>query len=434
MDSEAELEPSTSRNLGYNVFSIDSLSEMDFYPSEPISSFQLTVLYQDGTVWFDMPRITANILEISNYFTLVSTLNSMSNQYTQDEINSVISLWNTGAITLQPDRTLSFDMETLYSNDLVSEMLNGRYYVHLELNNEQGDTTDLNFEVILNDYIPSVYIDSIIPTNNGYTIMGVAHGVNSITMNNVTTEVVDGLFELETTINETIQYSYIDYFGNTYQNSESFRDDFVPPIITLSSENDIVILEGEDYVLPTCTVLDNRDANLECSISGEPENTLIPGDYTIAFSAIDQYGNRTTTSINLQIQQVQINDTTPPVISLSNQSNIKIKVGEMYTLPTCSATDDIDQNINCLISGIPNDTNTPGAYDIVFSAVDSSGNQSIQKTVRLIIEEEITDEPIIEDTGCFSTISRDTYFDQLLIIIFGIGIIFLYRKDHIKEE
>ena len=72
-------------------------------------------------------------------------------------------------------------------------------------------------------------------------------------------------------------------------------------------------------------------------------------------------------------------DTTPPIISLNGNSSITLAFGESYAELGATATDDVDGNVEVVISGIV-ESSVSGEYVITYSATDSSGNQSEKKT------------------------------------------------------
>jgi surface protein len=88
-------------------------------------------------------------------------------------------------------------------------------------------------------------------------------------------------------------------------------------------------------------------------------------------------------------------DTTPPVISLLGSSTINLTVGDTFTDPGATATDDVDGDITSSITingyvlpitqsySSEVDTSTAGTYTISFYVSDASGNAAtvVQRTV-----------------------------------------------------
>lgn len=78
-------------------------------------------------------------------------------------------------------------------------------------------------------------------------------------------------------------------------------------------------------------------------------------------------------------QSVGGSDTTDPVISLNAASSITIEIGDTYTPPAVTATDDTDGDItgSITVSGDDFDTSVVGGpYEVIFSVSDVAGNSS----------------------------------------------------------
>lgn len=69
-------------------------------------------------------------------------------------------------------------------------------------------------------------------------------------------------------------------------------------------------------------------------------------------------------------------DNTPPSLSLNGDSNMQIEAGDSYIELGAVATDDVDENVEVIITG-DLDLSVLGEYEIQYQATDSSGNSSI---------------------------------------------------------
>ena len=90
----------------------------------------------------------------------------------------------------------------------------------------------------------------------------------------------------------TLVYSATDSAGNQSQVSREVvvvARDRTPPVISLIGGASLEILEGEAFEDPGATATDDRDGNVEITVSGEVGT--IPGIYTLTYSAIDASGN-----------------------------------------------------------------------------------------------------------------------------------------------
>ena len=77
-------------------------------------------------------------------------------------------------------------------------------------------------------------------------------------------------------------------------------------------------------------------------------------------------------------------DTTAPVITLTGSSTINLTVGDTFTDPGATATDDVDGDLTSSITTSGSvDTSTAGTYTISYNVSDAAGNAAtvVQRTV-----------------------------------------------------
>ena len=107
-------------------------------------------------------------------------------------------------------------------------------------------------------------------------------------------------------------------------------------------------------------------------------------------------------------------DTTPPIITLNSSSTIQLNIGENWTDPGATATDDLDGDLTSSISVTGSvDASSVGTYTLTYSVSDSASN--IVSTTRTVIVNPSLDTtpPVINLTGS-STINLtlgDTFTD-----------------------
>ncbi len=78
--------------------------------------------------------------------------------------------------------------------------------------------------------------------------------------------------------------------------------DITAPIITLTGQASITLLQDTDYQEPGATATDNIDPEITVIITGTVDNTTV-GDYTITYSATDQAGNTSTVTRTITIRE-----------------------------------------------------------------------------------------------------------------------------------
>ena len=78
-----------------------------------------------------------------------------------------------------------------------------------------------------------------------------------------------------------------------------------------------------------------------------------------------------------------VNDTTAPTISLTGSATIELAVGDTFTDPGATASDDVDGNLTNSISVSGSvDTSTTGTYTLTYSVSDAAGNSTtVNRTV-----------------------------------------------------
>ena len=153
--------------------------------------------------------------------------------------------------------------------------------------------------------------------------------------------------------------------------------DTTAPVISLGTvTSPIQITVGDSFTNPTATATDNVDGNVSVSVSGSVGSTV--GSYTLTYSASDAAGNSATQAVVVNV--VAAADTTAPVISLGAiTSPIEITVGDSFTNPTATATDNVDGSVSVSVSGTVG--TTVGSYTLTYSASDAAGNTASQAVV-----------------------------------------------------
>ena len=113
-----------------------------------------------------------------------------------------------------------------------------------------------------------------------------------------------------------------------------------------------------------------------------PQNTSF-GDYTVSFSNVVLSGpnNRNVSSEALQIGNVNISDTTVPIITLTGEASVTLEVGSAYTDAGATATDNYDGDISSSIVTVnPVDTDVVGQYTVTYNVSDANSNAAVEVT------------------------------------------------------
>ena len=164
--------------------------------------------------------------------------------------------------------------------------------------------------------------------------------------------------------------------------SSSGRDgDTTPPVITLTGDNPQVIEAGSAYVEMGATATDNRDGDLTDAIviDARQVDSSVPGNYVVHYDVSDNAGNDSRLSRTVIVQ-----DTTPPVITLTGDNPQVIEAGGAYVEMGATATDNRDGDLTnaIVIDTSQMDTSVPGSYVVHYDVSDNTGNDSrLSRTV-----------------------------------------------------
>ena len=140
---------------------------------------------------------------------------------------------------------------------------------------------------------------------------------------------------------------------------------------------------GDTYIEDGCIATDEVDGDLTSSIitTGTVDTSTV-GTYTLVYSVSDTGNN--TASVTRTIAVKTPPDNTAPIIILTGEASINLTVGDTFTDPGATASDNVDGNITSAIttSGTVN-TSSTGTYTISYSVSDAAGNAAtlVQRTV-----------------------------------------------------
>lgn len=220
-----------------------------------------------------------------------------------------------------------------------------------------------------------------------------------------------------TQTDNSITYTVSDSLGNSTTVTRKIEcKDVVPPTITLNGEEHIELAYGDAFSDAGAMAIDDVDGNLTSSmtVSGSVDSTVY-GEQYITYTVTDSAGN-----VSERQRIIVVKESTPPELSLSGDERIFIKLGETYTDPGYSATDNADGDITAKVAVDGTvDTEKIGAYYLTYTATDSSHNTTTQtRSVFVYAPLENSD---IEPNGKVVYLSFDDgpgpYTEQLLDIL-----------------
>ncbi|MGB0835119.1 MAG: immunoglobulin-like domain-containing protein [Psychrobium sp.] len=158
---------------------------------------------------------------------------------------------------------------------------------------------------------------------------------------------------------------------------EQPKVDTTPPMITINGTA-VTLEHGETYTEQGASAIDDTDGTVDVTTTGAVDNMTL-SQYTITYKAVDAAGNETTAT-----RQVDVVDTTEPVLTLNGASEVNVVKGQTYEELSASATDAVDGDVTVTTEGSV-DIATIGSYNITYIAKDASDNESrLTRTVHVV--------------------------------------------------
>jgi PKD repeat protein len=169
--------------------------------------------------------------------------------------------------------------------------------------------------------------------------------------------------------------------------SQTETGDITAPTITLNGNAVVGIIVGDSFTDPGATAVDDVDGDLSPSIvvAGDNVDVNTIGAYVITYNVSDATGNaatEVTRTVNIQAA-----DVIAPVITLNGASTINLTIGDAFTDPGATASDNFDGDItaNIAVAGDAVDVNTVGTYVITYNVSDAAGNAATEVTRSVIV-------------------------------------------------
>ena len=208
--------------------------------------------------------------------------------------------------------------------------------------------------------------------------------------------VISGALDSTTPGIYVLTYTATDSTGNAASLIRTINIvDITAPVITLNGDNPFTQNEDAPYAEAGATAQDNLDGDIEVIISGNIDDTA-PGTYALNYTATDAAGNTASLS-----RVIIVLDTTAPVITLNGDNPFTQNEDMAYTEAGATAQDNLDDEIEVVISGNIDDT-TPGIYVLTYNATDAAGNTaSLTRSIN-----------VLDKTPPVITLNGDNFFTQ----------------------
>ncbi len=168
------------------------------------------------------------------------------------------------------------------------------------------------------------------------------------------------------------------------------------PVITLLGTSPATVECHTSYIDAGATALDRSGNNLTGSIIvNNLVNVNVPGTYIVHYNVTDGDG----VPAPELTREVNVVDTTVPVISLAGSSAVVVPCGNAYTDAGATATDTCAGNLTgAIVVTNPVNTQAPGAYTVRYNVKDPSNNSAVEVTRTVVVGADST-APVITLTG-----------------------------------
>ena len=314
--------------------------------------------------------------------------------YSVTASNSITSLTVTGSIEVVQEAISSCTSATLYLIDgqLNQTIILGDAITQTRLQLDTDCPDDDN-------NVPLNSISSGLPSRVGYSF----DGENNQVIISGTPEFV-GVFDYYITYfnNDTIDSSTVTTsIGGTFTVSSTQATtttaDTTAPVITLIGSR-VWVTVGNTYTEPGVTATDDVDGDITSLImvyiSNSGADGYVPFEdvsqmdtsiggmiYSLLYSVSDAAGN---TSSATRAVFITTADYAAPVITLVGSSTINLTVGDTFTDPGATATDNVDGDLtsSITVSGTV-DISTTGTYTLIYSVADAASNAA--STTRTVV-------------------------------------------------
>ena len=239
--------------------------------------------------------------------------------------------------------------------------------------------------------------------------------------------------DVDITVTNNIQkdvvgiYEYIitatDKAGNTTTETKEFKvvDTTAPEI---SIKDDVNVYEMEVHgEKPTflATATDNYDEHVDVVVTDDIDIHTV-GTYKITFTATDTNGN-----VQTDTRSFEVKDTTPPVITPSEENVYEMEVHGEKPEFKATATDNYDEHVEVVVTDDIN-VDVVGTYTVTFIATDANNNTATETREFKVVD---TTAPVItvddknnkyemrvfEEIPTFTATATDNYDEEATVKI-----------------
>ncbi len=159
---------------------------------------------------------------------------------------------------------------------------------------------------------------------------------------------------------------------------EGEGEENTPPEITVLGANPVTVECHAEYVDEGANAYDAQDGDISAQVVVDnPVNTLVPGVYTVTYTASDSAGSQALP----KTRTVEVVDSLAPALMLLGDAEVTLECGAQYTDAGVTALDACDGDLSgrIQVTGTVN-LAVPGDYSVSATATDAAGNVSAPVT------------------------------------------------------
>ena len=316
-----------------------------------------------------------------------------------------------------PDGDITASIVTVNN---VNSAVVGSYTVTYDVTDSSGNpATQVVRTVNVSDStLPVITLSGVNPQNieapGAYTELGAT--ANDSLDGDITASIVIDASAVDTSTpgSYVVTYDVMDANGNaaTQVTRTVTVQDTTAPVITLTGVDPQTLEANTAYTELGATASDTLDGDLTASIVIDTTavDPATPGSYVVTYDVKDAAGNsaiQVTRTVNVQ-------DTTPPVITLTGTNPQTVEATTAYTELGATASDTLDGDITAsiVIDASAVDTSTPGSYVVTYDVMDAAGNAATQVTRTVNVTD--TTPPVITLAGVNpQTVEATTAYTEL---------------------
>jgi len=167
--------------------------------------------------------------------------------------------------------------------------------------------------------------------------------------------------------------------------------DTIAPVITLTGDSEVSLVEGTAYTDAGATASDSLDGDISANIviGGDTVDSTTLGTYTITYNVMDNAQNPAT-QVTRTVTITEAPDVIAPVITLLGDASVTVEAGTSYTDAGATALDNKEGDLTgAIVVGGSVDVNVPATYVLTYNVQDSVPNIAVEVTRTVIVKDTI---------------------------------------------